>query len=63
MPLDGAWTSQADGACGLHLGMAVDRCMPTDTTATAVAATADAAWLFSPYLLRLCYACDAATCP
>lgn len=53
----------APAICSDHMSMARDQCMPTDL-AGATAATAPADFrLFSAYTYRLCYACDAATCP
>ena len=49
--------------CSEHMSMARDACMPTDLSGTVGAATAPDARLFEVYARRLCYACDAATCP
>jgi hypothetical protein len=53
----------APSICSAHTSMARDECMPTDFAgATPATAPADAR-LFEVYARRMCYACDAATCP
>jgi len=49
--------------CSNHMSMARDECMPTDVSGTTAAILPEDARLFEVYARRLCYACDAATCP
>jgi hypothetical protein len=49
--------------CGEHMSMARDECMPTDVTGATPAVLPEDARLFEVYARRMCYACDAATCP
>lgn len=49
--------------CNDHNSMARDECLPVDFAGSAAAIAADDARLFHVYARRMCYACDAATCP
>lgn len=49
--------------CTAHRSMARDRCMPTTLTGASTGTMPDDYRLFEPYALRLCHACDTATCP
>jgi hypothetical protein len=49
--------------CSQHMSMARDDCMPTDLAGATGAALPEDYRLFGSYAVRLCYACDAATCP
>jgi hypothetical protein len=49
--------------CSDHMSMARDDCMPTDLGGMTAATAAADVMLFAPYVSRLCYACDATTCP
>jgi hypothetical protein len=52
----------AAGSCTRHSSMARDGCMPTDVSSAISATSPDEAYLFEPYLLRLCHACDLPGC-
>lgn len=56
-------THSAPAGCDEHNSMAKDGCLPTDFLGSAAAATPPDARLFQAYARRMCYACDAATCP
>ena len=49
--------------CSAHMSMARDECMPTDFAGATAAGVPDEARLYTVYARRMCYACDAATCP
>lgn len=50
-------------SCTDHRSMGRDDCLPTDFAGTTAAVAPDDARLFEVYARRMCYACDAATCP
>jgi hypothetical protein len=49
--------------CSDHMSMARDACMPTDLAGTTAATAAADVMLFDAYVSRMCYTCDATTCP
>lgn len=49
--------------CSDHMSMARDECMPTDLAGMTAATAAVDVLLFNAYVSRMCYACDATTCP
>jgi hypothetical protein len=53
----------AAAICSDHMSMARDGCMPTDLAGLTAATAAADVMLFDAYVSRLCYACDATTCP
>lgn len=50
-------------ACTDHRSMGHDLCLPIDLAGTAAATAPDDFRLFGAYARRMCYACDASTCP
>ncbi|MEZ4442691.1 MAG: hypothetical protein R3B72_26590 [Polyangiaceae bacterium] len=49
--------------CSDHMSMARDACMPTDLAGATGATAPTDYFLYEAYARRLCYACDATTCP